>query len=110
MVSRLSAMIFVGPELAHNHEWLRISVDFTVDLFTAMQDVKRWPKALYYLATFVEPRCIRLKAEYKKAMDVLRPVLQARKQEAADAKSQGLPEPKYNDSIEWFKQSSKGID
>ncbi|KXT09331.1 hypothetical protein AC579_6518 [Pseudocercospora musae] len=96
-VARLTSRIFLGPSLSSNPEWIRTASDYTVDIFVAAERVKRWPRALHFLAEMIEPSCWMARALHAKARRILDPVLVEREQ--AVARQQPVPD----DSIEWIR-------
>ncbi|KAL4905009.1 hypothetical protein BDW74DRAFT_178574 [Aspergillus multicolor] len=47
LVARMTAKVFMGSPTCRDPEWLRISVDFSVDLFTTAFTIKMFPPWLY---------------------------------------------------------------
>lgn len=107
-VARLSARIFVGPLLSANDEWLRISIDFTVSAFQAVEKVRAWPQSLWWLAEWYEPLCRTVRENHAAAKAILKPILESRKQEIAQAESEGRKPNLPDDSIEWFRSAARG--
>lgn len=46
VVSRLSARVFLGEKLCRDPDWIRVSGDYTVTLFTAIQALRKYPRFL----------------------------------------------------------------
>ncbi|EME77540.1 uncharacterized protein MYCFIDRAFT_44970 [Pseudocercospora fijiensis CIRAD86] len=96
-IARLTSRIFLGPTISSNPEWIQTASDYTVDIFLALERVKRWPRPLYFLAEILEPACWKARAQYATAARILQPFLQNR--EESLAQDQAVPE----DSIEWIR-------
>ncbi|KAH7045810.1 cytochrome protein [Macrophomina phaseolina] len=46
VVSRLSPRVFLGEKLCRDPDWIRVSGDYTVTLFTAIQALRKYPRFL----------------------------------------------------------------
>ncbi|KAL7950689.1 cytochrome P450 [Trichoderma barbatum] len=104
LVARLSSRIFLGEELCRNKDWLRITVNYTVDLMKAAEQLRQVPGPLRRLVHWILPEAKKLRAEVKQASDIIRPVLEKRRKEKASHLAQGKEPVEYYDAIEWFEQ------
>ncbi|KAK5999317.1 hypothetical protein QM012_005592 [Aureobasidium pullulans] len=104
LVARLSSRIFLGRELCRNRDWLRITVEYTVDLMIAAERLRHVPGPLRRLVHWWLPEAQKLRAEVKQAGDIIRPVLEHRRKEKATLSAQGQPPIEYDDAIDWFEQ------
>lgn len=41
-VARMSARVFVGPELCRSEDWLKINIDYATDIAKAARAIRRW--------------------------------------------------------------------
>jgi len=103
LVAVLSTRVFMGEELAHNDEWLDIAINFTVDIFGAGRDLRRWPALLRPLANIFLKSNRSLRASGKRAHEIIQPIVDARR--LARTKP-GFQKP--IDSLEWFDETAKG--
>jgi len=105
LVAVLSTRVFMGEELAHNDEWLDIAINYTLDLFGASRELRRWPAPLRPLANIFLKSNRDLRASGKRAREIIQPIVDARRL----ARSQpGFQKP--IDSLEWFDETAKGAE
>jgi hypothetical protein len=107
-VARLSSRIFNGERLTSNPEWLRISKEFTVSIFTAVTICKMVPPPFRWFAERVLPICRKVRSDRRKGAKLLAPILAERAAEIAAAKKEGRAPNLPDDSIEWLRNSAKG--
>ncbi|KAJ5657926.1 cytochrome P450 [Penicillium longicatenatum] len=55
LVARMTAKVFMGNPTCRDPEWLKISVDFSVDLFTTAFTIKMFPPWMYGLVARLIP-------------------------------------------------------
>lgn len=108
-VVRLSTRIFNGPELSDNEQWLRLSVEYAVNVFKAIEKVKMYPPGpIRWLAERFLPICVKIRKDYKMATRIVMPIVEERRVEIEAAAREGRPANVPDDSIEWFRNSAKG--
>lgn len=107
-VARLSARVFNGEELSKNKEWLRISIEFTVNFFGGITVVKAYPGPLRWFAEKTLPICRNVRRDYNQAGKILAPVFKQRDAEIAAAKRENREPNLPDDSIEWFRKAARG--
>ena len=107
-VARMSTRIFLGPDFVRNEEWLRISVEMTVDAFTACFICKFLPRLLRWPTERLLPLCRKVRSDHRACSRILAPVLKQRRQEIATAQREGRKPNLPDDSIEWFRNASNG--
>lgn len=97
----------VGSELCSNDEWVGQSVGTTINVMTASQSVRaKYHPWTRWLAQYLdEPTKVVVKSR-KRAVELLRPVLEARKA-ALDSQSKG-EKSKYNDGVQWLLEQYRG--
>jgi cytochrome P450 len=103
-VARLSSRIFLGEELCRNEEWLKITVGYTVDLMRAAEQLRQVPGPFRRLVHWFLPEAKGLRAEVRRAGEIIRPVLEKRRREKELHRAQGKPPVEHYDAIEWFEQ------
>ncbi|TQN67909.1 Cytochrome P450 monooygenase 1, partial [Colletotrichum shisoi] len=57
IVARVSSVIFPGPELCRNPDWLKITVNYTNKATNAAKVLRRWPVFLYRVVHWFLPEC-----------------------------------------------------
>ncbi|BCS23009.1 cytochrome P450 [Aspergillus puulaauensis] len=108
IIAQISSRVFLGDRLCRNPDWLRITVDYTVDCFEAADTLRLWPALLRPIVSPYIPSCRKIRAEIQEARDIIFPVLEQRKKEKQDAIDRGDTPEKYNDAMEWMEQCAKG--
>ncbi|KAE8405033.1 cytochrome P450 [Aspergillus pseudonomiae] len=108
IVAQLSSRIFLGDQICRDPNWLRITVDYTIDSFKAAEELRLWPKAIRAIVAWFLPSCRKIRAELQEAQDIIRPVLDTRRREKQDAISAGKKPERYNDAMEWLEECAKG--
>lgn len=106
MVARLSSRVFVGDELAHDEDWLRLTITYTVDSFMAAKQIRKYPKWYRPVAQWFLPTCQGVRSSMAEAKQLLQPVLEQRQRERA--KTGGRAD--HFDAIEWFNDVRAGRD
>ncbi|CZT14087.1 related to gibberellin cluster-GA14-synthase [Ramularia collo-cygni] len=107
-VARLSSRIFLGTEWTTNQEWIRVSINYTVDTFTAIAICKFIPAPIRWMFVQWLPLCRKVRRDYRTCERILTPVFKARDAEIQAAQREGRPPQLPDDSIEWFRSASKG--
>lgn len=74
-----SGSIFLGPELCRKEEYLHASINYTVDVFTAVAALKKWPQILRPIGQFFVPELNRIQDHKDRATRFLRPIIRERK-------------------------------
>lgn len=85
IIAQISSRVFLGDRLCRNPDWLRITVDYTVDCFEAADTLRLWPALLRPIVSPYIPSCRKIRAEIQEARDIIFPVLEQRKKEKQDA-------------------------
>ncbi|KAL9616953.1 MAG: hypothetical protein Q9160_008223 [Pyrenula sp. 1 TL-2023] len=102
MVARVTARVFVGPELSRNPDWLRLSVTYTVDAFMASKELGRYSLPVRWVAQWFNTRAKRVRASMREAYQVLNPIIVERRRERAANGGKST----HEDAIEWFHQQA----
>jgi cytochrome P450 len=82
---------------------LDIAINYTVDIFGAARELRRWPAPLRPLANIFLKSHRSLRASGKRASEIVQPIVDARR--LARSKPDFV---KPNDSLEWFDETAKG--
>jgi len=108
-VAHLSTRIFLGEELTSNKEWLKLSVDYTVNSFQALDELKlEYPKWLIPIAAQFTSKCKQVRADQAAARSILRPIIARRYEEIRAAEQEGRKPNLPDDAIDWFRTAAKG--
>lgn len=84
LVARTSAKVFVGYPACRNPEWLRISVEFTYDVFTAAFTLRMFPPWTHaFVAPFVPARW-RLRRQLRIAKKVIGDLMRTHREAVAN--------------------------
>jgi hypothetical protein len=106
IIARLSARTFLPEPLCYNEDWLRISVDYTIDFFTGAYVLRLLPPVFRPLVHWFLPMTKKLREDVAIATRILEPEVIARKKEReADIKA-GKPPKKYVDAFAWMEAVS----
>ncbi|KAF6795342.1 trichothecene c-8 hydroxylase cytochrome p450 monooxygenase [Colletotrichum musicola] len=71
VISKMSARIFVGPNLSNNERWLELVVNYGNNSIEGVRRLRLWPRVLKSLAVHLIPKCRNLQAQVKEAWDFL---------------------------------------
>ncbi|GLB09997.1 hypothetical protein AtubIFM57258_005935 [Aspergillus tubingensis] len=108
IIAQISSRVFLGDKICHNPKWLRISVDYSVDLFQATFELRIYPRFLRPLASRFQPSCRRLRADIREARSIIEPVIEERRKAKAIAKQEGRDPERHEDTIEWLEDVANG--
>lgn len=105
LVARLSTLSFIGVGLCRNAEWLDIATKFMITRFTAVADVQLWPRALHPFIHWFLPSCRNLRAEIKRARELVEPELEHQLRERENRAS---PSDQPFSALLWIDEQAKG--
>ncbi|KAK2595837.1 hypothetical protein N8I77_013630 [Diaporthe amygdali] len=108
LIARISSRVFLGEQLCRNDEWLDITINYSVDLFTAAKELGIWPKPLRPIVHWFLPSVRKLRSEIADAREIITPLVVNRRSMRAAAVASGKPEPRFNDAIDWFEEYFAG--
>ncbi|KAL4892150.1 cytochrome P450 [Aspergillus ambiguus] len=108
MVAQLSSRVFLGDKICRNPDWLRITVDYTVDSFVAAQELRLWPKPLRSFVANLLPSCRKIRDELQEAKDIITPVLEERRKAKEAVLREGRTPERYVDALQWMEESAQG--
>ncbi|KAF1935949.1 ent-kaurene oxidase [Clathrospora elynae] len=106
VIAKVSGRIFVGPELCEDPEYLDSGVNYTLDLMSAVQAIK---KLRPWLKPFLAPRLpetIQLRKREQHAAEFLQPIVLER----ITAKKNDANWQEPDDMLQWMINRSKGAD
>ncbi|KAE8376785.1 cytochrome P450 [Aspergillus bertholletiae] len=108
IIGRVTAVIFVGPELASDPEWQNIIVTYTTHYFNSVRVLREWPRFIRPFVHWFLPECKVAREQVRLARRLMAPVLEQRRaaKEAAEAENRRC---EFNDAIEWIDEAARGL-
>ncbi|KAJ5519064.1 Cytochrome P450 [Penicillium expansum] len=106
LIASLSSRVFLGEKICRNPEWLRITINYTIDSLMAAAQLRLWPEMLRPLAAKFLPKCHKIRQELQEAKDIITPVIEERHKARKTAVAEGRPEETYHDAIQWLEENS----
>lgn len=106
MVARLSSLIFVGETISHDDEWIDVSVNYAIDAFMAMRDLREWPSILHPVVHWFLPSTQKLRTHLEMARSIIsreidrRALIRAGKLPADDP-------PRGPDALDWYRETAE---
>ncbi|KAK2787737.1 hypothetical protein FQN53_004760 [Emmonsiellopsis sp. PD_33] len=104
-IGRMSASVFVGPELARNPEWQKLIITSTINTFMGVRSLRAWPAFLRPVVHWFLPELRKCRQQMRLARQMLQPVFDRR----AQSKAVSQKAEKFNDTIEWLEEMSAGL-
>ncbi|TLS21881.1 uncharacterized protein PpBr36_09569 [Pyricularia pennisetigena] len=108
MIARAASSIFVGPEKADDPEWLELAQRYVAAYFAAVGELAAYPAWSRRIMHWFLPNAKTCRGLLARARVIMKAVVEAREQEAADAKREGRAAPEHNDALEWVRVASGG--
>lgn len=87
--ARLSARVFVGPELCRNKAWLDVSTSYAAQCGVAAFKLQAWPRVLQWPVSLFLPECRVLRRMAADARRILAPIASNRSDKPVDPKHRG---------------------
>jgi cytochrome P450 len=106
MVARISSLIFLGEEISHNDEWVDVSVNYVIDAFEAMRELRGWPSVLRPLVHWFMPTTQKLRKHMESARSIIANELERRDLIRAGKLPEDDP-PRIRDALDWFKETAE---
>ncbi|TDZ14777.1 Cytochrome P450 monooygenase 1 [Colletotrichum orbiculare MAFF 240422] len=107
LIARVASRQFAGEELCRNEDWLRVSVDYTRDIFIASVVLRMMPPLLRPALHWILPPCRAIRREMLQARKIIKAVLERRRAEQTALAGSGEKKV-YDDVLEWSEQRSRG--
>lgn len=98
IVAKVTGRVFVGPELSKHPVYLDSAINYTVDLMTAVDAIKKVRPFLRPLLAPRLPQVRRLREKEKQATEYLRPIIQERQEAAKNDPNWQPPD----DMLQWM--------
>ncbi|KAJ5779084.1 hypothetical protein N7457_006804 [Penicillium paradoxum] len=106
MVARLSSLIFVGETISHDEEWINVSVNYAIDAFNAMRDLREWPSILRPVIHRFLPATQKL----RKHLQMARAIISREIDRRALIRAGEIPEddpPRNIDALDWYRETAE---
>lgn len=107
-MAQLSSRVFLGDQICHNPDWLRITVDYTVHSVRAAEDLRLWPNIMRTLVAPFLTSCRRMKYDFDEARKIIIPIMEERRKRQEAALRDGKPPKRNNDAMDWMEEIAKG--
>jgi cytochrome P450 len=74
-VARMTAKLFLGEPACRNREWLRLSINFSIELFACAMVLRKIPKLLHPIIAPVLPLRWRIRSTLKRSEKIVGPLM-----------------------------------
>lgn len=93
----------MGEEMCRNDEWCFAVAEYSVLAFgPAGSELRTWPDFLRPVVHWFLPSCQKARALLNPPRQILKPVVEKRKELKAEALAKGKPPPVFDDAMTWF--------
>lgn len=103
----MSARVFLGP-VCRNEDWLEITKSYTIEAFLAADGIRQYPHWLRSIVNLFDSKAQRVREINQRAVEIISPVIEERRQIRRAAVASGNQPPKFDDAMDWFEEESKG--
>lgn len=110
LIARMSSRTFLGKPLCRNRQWLDITSQYAVGVFTASRELRLLPVFARRVMQWFMPSCAKVREQYRLAQSLITSEVQRRKAAAQQALAEGRKPAKTADAIGWMVELSKGKD
>ncbi|KAI9932136.1 hypothetical protein MW887_009645 [Aspergillus wentii] len=106
-IGRMSASVFVGPQLARDAQWQELVLTSTINTFMGVRSLRACPAFLRPFAHWFLPEIRKCRQQLRLARLMLQPTFDRRAHEKATS-SESNKTKKFNDTIEWLEEIAAG--
>ncbi|KAG8631785.1 hypothetical protein KVT40_000925 [Elsinoe batatas] len=106
IIARISSRIYLGDELCRNTEWLSTTKIYTSAFCAAPVKLGMIPAPVRRVAHWFVPECKILREQVREARRIIDPLVRRRQVLQAEARSEGRPDPRFNDALGWAAEES----
>lgn len=106
MVSRVSSLVFVGETICHDDEWIDVSVNYAIDAFGAMRDLRTWPSVFRPIVHWFLPSAQKLRSHLSKANTIINKEIK-RRALIREGKIPAEDPPHKTDALDWFRETAE---
>ncbi|KAI0873357.1 cytochrome P450 [Hypoxylon argillaceum] len=101
LVARMSAKVFLGNPVCREEEWLRLSIEFSLDVFTTAFTLRRFPPWTHPVVAHLIPSRYRVKKDLATAERILSPLIN-KHIDAVQKRSQGQKVDEEDTLLNWM--------
>ncbi|KAL3420412.1 hypothetical protein PVAG01_08911 [Phlyctema vagabunda] len=106
IISRMSSRVFLGHELCRNEAWLKITKEYTINMFTAIRKFQHYPPQLRKVLQWFIPECKLVRDQFHTATQIITPIIAKRRKIKEEARAAGEEIPVFNDALDWVAQEA----
>ncbi|KXG49543.1 Cytochrome P450 [Penicillium griseofulvum] len=106
-IGRMSASVFVGPELARDPKWQELILTSTINTFMGVRSLRAWPAFLRPLVHWFLPELRKCRQQLRLARLILQPIFDRRGYGKSRSISPDKVE-KCEDTIRWLEEIAAG--
>lgn len=99
IITRISARLFVGLPLCRDEEWLHISEEYTMNVFTTVMTLRMLPRYLHSIVVWFLPSSYKVHHNLRRAKQIIGPLVEERQKTQSEA---GHLQEKPNDMLQWM--------
>ncbi|KAJ5369475.1 hypothetical protein N7509_014087 [Penicillium cosmopolitanum] len=106
-VGRMSASVFVGPELARDPKWQELIMASTLNTFMGVRSLRAWPAFLRPIVHWFLPELKQCRKQMRLARSMLQPIFEQRAYSKSTS-SESHKAEKFDDTIQWLEEVAAG--
>ncbi|KOS44158.1 hypothetical protein ACN38_g4890 [Penicillium nordicum] len=106
-IGRMSASIFVGPELARDRKWQELILTSTMNTFMGVRSLRAWPAFLRPLVHWFLPELRNCRRQLRLARLILQPIFDRRGYGQSHS-TQPDKRENFEDTIQWLEEIAAG--
>ncbi|KAJ5205144.1 Cytochrome P450 [Penicillium cf. griseofulvum] len=106
-VGRMSASVFVGPELARDPKWQELILTSTINTFMGVRSLRAWPAFLRPLVHWFLPELRKCRQQIRLARLMLQPIYDRREYGQSYSTRPDKVE-NFEDTIQWLEEIAAG--
>ncbi|RHZ56963.1 hypothetical protein CDV55_102522 [Aspergillus turcosus] len=108
IVARLSSLVFLGEKICRDKEWLNVSVNYTIDAFVGVRDLRQWPTVTRPLVHWFLPSTRRLRKHIRVAKKIVQNEIEKRELIRQGKLPEEDPPRSHADALDWFREVAAG--
>ncbi|OJD30023.1 cytochrome p450 [Diplodia corticola] len=108
LISRMSAAVFVGPELCADPEWQDIAITYATNMFLATRALRRYPRFTRTVANWFLPESSKCREQVRRGRKMIQDVLDERAAKKQEALAQGREPHRHEDTLAWLEERADG--
>lgn len=106
IVARLSSLIFMGDKVCRDEDWINVSVNYTIDAFTAARELRMWPSILRPLVHWFLPSMQKLRKHLATARSIVNREIEKRQMIRDGILAPEDPPRTHADALDWLEELS----